>query len=513
MHPRLSRLTLVLLFSATAFAGEGPDPATEALAGVRAYRQAHAAEIVNELVSFLRLPNDATNVADIARNAEELKKMLERRGIRTEVLPTDGGRPVVFGELRAAGADTTVLFYCHYDGQAVDPSHWHSQPYEPVLRAGYPQGPGADWSTVPFPADGRFQDDWRLFARSVADDKSPIVGLLAALDALHAQGLKPRVNLKFFFEGEEEQGSPHLARFIAQHKQKLAADLLIIADGPVHQSGRPTVFFGARGIMTLDLTAYGPTEHLHSGHYGNWAPNPAFRLAELLASMKDRQGRVTIAGYYDNVVPLTASERRALAEIPPIEPSLQQRYGIGEPDGAGKSLQELINLPSLNIRGLHSGWVGADARTIVPRTATAAIDVRLVKGTEFQRMYEKIMDHIRRQGWHVVEREPTQEELVSNARVIKVVRLDGYNSRRTPKNLPIAQRLIRTVERATQGAVVKMPTLGGSGPLSYFEELGIPSVGVPIVNFDNNQHGPNENLRLGHFFQGIEILASILLWE
>ena len=239
MHPWLSRLILVLVFSATAFATEAPDPATEALAGVRAYRQAHAAEIVNELVSFLRLPNDATNVADIVRNAEALKKMMERRGIRTEILPTDGGRPVVFGELRAAGAETTILFYCHYDGQAVDPNHWHSQPYEPVLRAGYPQGPGADWSTVPFPADGRFQDDWRLFARSVADDKSPIVGLLAALDALRAQGLKPRVNLKFFFEGEEEQGSPHLARFIAQHKQKLAADLLIIADGPVHQSGRP----------------------------------------------------------------------------------------------------------------------------------------------------------------------------------------------------------------------------------------------------------------------------------
>lgn len=265
--------------------------------------------------------------------------------------------------------------------------------------------------------------------------------------------------------------------------------------------------------MTIDLIVYGPTENLHSGHYGNWAPNPAMRLAQLLATMKDTNGRVTIAGFYDDVEPLSPRESQALAAIPPIEAKLQEKYGIGEPEGGGQSLAELINLPSLNVRGLHSAWVGEEARTIVPRTATAALDVRLVKGNDHRRMFEKLVDHIRGQGWTVVDHEPRPEELRQYPRVIQVVKRDGYNAVRTPMDLPLSQHVVRAVERATGGVVVQLPTLGGSGPLHYFEELGIPSLGVPIVNFDNNQHGPDENLRLGNFFQGIEIFASLLLWE
>lgn len=482
----------------------------EALTAVRAYRQAHAGEIVAELVDWLSLPNVATNVADIQRNAERLKAMMEQRGIRTEILPTAGGRPVVFGKLRAKGAQTTLLFYGHYDGQAVDPSQWHSSPFQPVLRRGY----GGDWATIPFPGPGgKFEDDWRVFARSASDDKSPMVALLAALDALRAQGLEPRVNLKFFFEGEEEQGSTHLEAFVQREKQRLAADLIITADGPVHQSGRPTLFFGNRGILTLELTVYGPTENLHSGHYGNWGPNPAMRLAQLLASVKDASGRVTIAGFYEDVAPLSAAEKQALAAIPPVEAQVQDRFGIAEPEGGGKRLEETITLPSLNVRGLRSGYVGAEATTIIPRTATAAIDVRLVKGTDHQRMFEKIVAHLRGQGWQVVDREPTPEERRRYGRLVRVDKLEGYNAVRTPMDLPLAGQLVRAVERASGAAVVKLPTLGGSGPLHYFDVLGLPSVGVPIVNFDNNQHGPDENLRLGHFFQGIEIFASIFLWE
>lgn len=179
--------------------------AAEILAGVRAYRQEHATEILTELTTLLRLPNVATQVDDIRRNARTLKEMMERRGIQTEILPTAGGRPVVYGEYRAPGAEQTILFYCHYDGQAVDPSEWHSPPFDPAMRAGY----GGDWQTLPFPAPGgHYEDKWRLFARSAADDKSPIVALLTALDALRAQRQEPRVHLKFLFEGEEEQGSP-----------------------------------------------------------------------------------------------------------------------------------------------------------------------------------------------------------------------------------------------------------------------------------------------------------------
>ena len=484
--------------------------AGETLAAVREYRQAQAAEILEELVEWLRLPNVATNVEDIERNAEALRAMMEERGIRTEILPTAGGRPVVYGELPAAGADTTLLFYGHYDGQAVDPTEWHSAPFEPVLRRGY----GGDWETIPFPRMGETaHDDWRIFARSASDDKSPLVALLAALDALRAQGAGPRVNLKFFFEGEEEQGSPYLEEVLQREKERLRADLLIVVDGPVHQSGRPTLFFGARGIMTIELTVYGPTENLHSGHYGNWAPNPAMRLAQLLASMEDHEGRVTIAGFYDNVAPLTETEREALRQIPPVEEEVQQRFGIGEPEGGGKSIAEMISLPSLNVDGLRSAWVGDEARTIIPRSATARLDVRLVQGSDHRRLFERILAYIRGQGWQVIDHEPTAKERRAHGRLIRVTKVDGYNAVRTPMDLPLAATLGRVVERASTGAVVKLPTLGGSGPLHYFEAQGLASIGVPIVNFDNNQHGPDENLRLGNFFQGIDIFASILLWE
>jgi acetylornithine deacetylase/succinyl-diaminopimelate desuccinylase-like protein len=503
-------VTVLVCLSAARLPAEVQQSPTAVLAGARAYREAHAAAILQELREWLRLPNVATNLEDIQRNAEKLKAMMEQRGIRTEILPTSGGRPVVYGELHVLGATTTLLFYGHYDGQAADPAAWHSSPFEPVLRT----GSAKDGETIPFPPLGQpVQDDWRIFARSASDDKSPLVALLAALDALRAQGAGPRANLKFLFEGEEEQGSPHLEELVLREKQRLAADLVVTVDGPVHQSGRPTLFFGTRGIMTLSLTVYGPTENLHSGHYGNWAPNPAMRLAQLLASMKDAEGRVTIAGFYDDVEPLSEAEREALREIPPVEPLVQEKFGIAEPEGGGRSLAEMINLPSLNVDGLRSAWVGSEGRTIIPRTATAQLDIRLVKGNNHRRMYEKILAHIRAQGWHVLDREPTAAERRTYGRLIRVVKLDGYNAVRTPMDLPQAATLARAVERAAGGTVVKLPTLGGSGPLHCFDELGLPTVGVPIVNFDNNQHGPDENLRLGSFFQGIDIFASIMLRE
>jgi acetylornithine deacetylase/succinyl-diaminopimelate desuccinylase-like protein len=482
--------------------------------GVRAYRATNAHAIVAELREFLSLPNVATNQDDIWRNAEWLAEQMGRRGIRAEVVPTHGS-PVVYGELAAQGATRTILFYCHYDGQAVDPSLWiNSQPFEPVLRRGIE----GDWSTIPFPAashstpqSAAYDDHWRIYARSAADDKSPIVALLAALDALRAQKLRPRVNLKFVFDGEEEQGSPFLHEFFASHGQRLRADVVIIADGPVHASNRPTVFFGNRGIMTLDITVYGPSVPLHSGHYGNWAPNPAMRLAALLASMEDREGRVLVEGFYDDVVALSESERAAIAAIPNLDKELAGRYGIAQPEGSGQRLDELIHLPSLNVRGLRSAWLGAEARTIVPDTAAAALDIRLVKGNDHQRMFEKIVAHIRRQGYHVTAEEPTAAERRTQARIARVVKREGYNAVRTSLDLPIARLITSAVERASPGGVVKLPTLGGSGPSHVFEDLGIPALGVPIVNFDNNQHSANENLRLGHFWRGIDAFAAILL--
>ena len=491
--------------------GKAADP-QRILAGVRAYRKANAAPIVRELMDWLSVPNDAATPVDIQKNAVALEMMMERRGIAVQVFPLPTGRPVVYGELTQPGATTTLLFYCHYDGQAVDRSQWRSDPYAPVLRRGSADATG-DWSTVEFPADGRFDDDWRIYARSASDDKSPIVALMAALDGLRSQGAAPRVNLKFLFDGEEEQGSPALESWVRANRELLTADLMVVGDGPVHQAGLPTIVFGNRGIMTMRLTVYGPAVSLHSGHYGNWAPNPALRLAELLATFKNNKGDVLIEGYYDDVTPLTKTEVKALADIPPVEMQLQKRMGIGQPDGDGRSLPEMLNLPSLNVRGLRSGWTGSEARTIIPSKAIAEIDVRLVKGNDHPRIFEKIVAHIRSHGWHVTSTDPTLEELGLHAGIIKVEKSDGYNAARTPMDHPAAQGLVRSVERAAQGPVVKMPTTGGSVPMYYFEDAGLPVVHVPTVNYDNNQHSPNENVRLGNFFRAIEVFASVMLWD
>ncbi len=195
------------------------------------------------------------------------------------------------------------------------------------------------------------------------------------------------MNLKVIFEGEEEAGSTHLAQALELHKNLLGADLLITADGPVHQSGRPLVFFGNRGDIGLDVTVYGAVRALHSGHYGNWAPNPAMELSRLLASMKDANGRVLIDGYYDDVVPLSDLEKKALAAMPANDADLERELGIAKPEGGGKKLVELLQEPSLNIRGLLSAYVGEHAQNVVPEKAEASLEARLVKGEDPQKKF------------------------------------------------------------------------------------------------------------------------------
>ena len=290
----------------------------------------------------------------------------------------------------------------------------------------------------------------------------------------------------------------------------LGADLLITADGPVHPSGRPLVFFGNRGDIGIDITVYGPVRALHSGHYGNWAPNPAMALSRLLASMKDEDGRVLIAGYYDDVTPLGEAEKKALAAMPDNDADLERELGIAKPEGSGKKLADLIMEPSLNVRGLRSAYVGGQAQNVVPDLAEASLDARLVRGEDPQKKFDQIAGFIRRQGYYVVDHEPTMEERRTHARIAKVLYQGGYRASRTAMDLPVSEALVKVVEDATDGAAVIAPTLGGSVPMYIFEDFGLPWIGVPIVNYDNHQHSSDENLRLGHFWRGMEIYGTIL---
>ncbi len=455
-------LVLCLLYGAAAWVSTAAE-ASRVVAQVREYRRANEHRIVRELVDLLAIPNVATDTPNIQRNAAKLVEMLERRGISTRLLPIEGRGPVVFGELEAPGATRTVIFYCHYDGQPVDPSRWiDTTPFQPALRTNSIEAGG---KLIPFPErPAAYQDDWRIYARSASDDKSPIVAILTALDALRAEKIPLGVNLKLVLEGEEEAGSPNLERTLMAHRELLGGDLLVLADGPVDQSGRQLVFFGNRGLVDVTITVYGPVRSLHSGHYGNWAPNPAQRLAALLASMKDAQGRVLVEGFYDDVTPLSEAERRAIAEAPSNEAMLLGEFGLAESEGGGKGLVELIHQPSLNIDGLASGWVGAQSKTIIPESATASLDLRLVKDVRPERQFARVVAHIRKQGYFVTSQEPTAEERRKYPRIARVTMGPSYPAARTSMDLAVSRTLVRVANEAVEGTVVQLPTLGGSGP-------------------------------------------------
>lgn len=476
--------------------------------------QEHQHALVDRFVEFLSIPNVAADLPNVRRNADWLVERMESLGIRTRVIDW-GQSPFVYGERTVPGAELTLLLYSHYDGQPVDPARWADHgPWEPILR----EGSLDDGAAVrPFPdPDTPYDPDWRIYARSASDAKGGVLGILTALEALDGIGVEPSVNLKFLFEGDEEAGSPQMARLFREHRELMEADAAIIVDGPIHQSGLPTVFYGLRGISSLEITVYGPQRPLHSGHYGNWAPNPAMRLAHLLASMKDDEtGRVLVEGFYDDVVPLSELEREAIAEIPQDDEGLARSLGFAEPEAEG-ALLELINQPSLNVRGMRSAWVGEEARTIVPDAAVADLDLRLVRDVHPEAQVERVVEHIRRQGYHVVEEEPDPQTRARHPRLARVRVREGfgYPAMRTSMDLPVSRAVADAVARITGEQVVRLPTLGGSAPLFHFtDSLDMPTMGVPIVNFDNNQHSPNENLRIGNLFDGIRILAGLMTMQ
>jgi acetylornithine deacetylase/succinyl-diaminopimelate desuccinylase-like protein len=480
---------------------------------VRDYRRTHERQILSEFTQLLAIPNVASDRQNIRRNAEFILGMMQRRGLNPRLLETatKESPPAVYGEWKVPGAMHSIVLYAHYDGQPTDPKQWTGTlPWQPVWRSAPLESGGR---IVSLANDGQpIDSEWRLYGRSSSDDKAGLTAILTAFDALRAQGITPELNIKFIFEGEEEAGSPHLGELISLNQDLLAADAWIICDGPVHQSGRKQVVFGVRGDVNVDVTVYGAKRPLHSGHYGNWAPNPAMLLARLLASMKGDGGRVLIAGWYDGVEALGEAEQRAIAEAPAYDDELRSQLGFARAEGAGQSLLELISQPSLNINGMSSGDVGALARNVIPTTATAVLDLRLVKGNDHRRQVQRLVDHIRKQGFYVIDRDPNEDERKQHPLIAKVTtRSGGYNAERTRMDLPISVALTTAVQSTSAQPIVRLPTAGGSLPLSIItDRLRTVTMTVPIANYDNNQHAENENIRLQNLWDGIETMAAVM---
>ena len=470
----------------------------------------HRGDILREYLELLAIPNVASNRADIRRNAAHIVAMMQRRGLSPRLLESEDGAapPLIYGEWLVPGASRTLILYAHYDGQPVTPSDWSvTPPFTPALFPGV-----AQTGQQPSPPTAEVGDDWRIYARSASDDKAGVMAILAAVDALRADGARPAFNLKIVLEGEEEAGSPNLAAMLRRHRDVLRSDGWVIIDGPAHQSGPAQLSLGVRGDVNMDVVVHGPLRPLHSGHYGNWAPNPAMMLAELLASMKDENGRVTIAGFYDDVVPLSDAERRAIAAVPPPDDMLRRELGLGWTEGAGATLTDLIQRPSLNINGLRSADVGDNARNVIPTVASATLDLRLVLGNTPERQVRRVIDHIAAQGYQVLDRAPTVEERRQHPRIATVTATPGYPAERTRLDHPLAQGLERALRG--NGELVILPSLGGSLPLYLIrEELGAPSIVLGLWNYDNNQHAENENVRIGNLMNGIVAIAAVMRME
>jgi acetylornithine deacetylase/succinyl-diaminopimelate desuccinylase-like protein len=482
---------------------------------IKKYGTENAGNIIKEFFALLSLPNVASDPIGQKKNADFIMEMMTKRGIQKVQLlnaNTVGVPPAVYGEVNVPGATQTIIFYAHYDGQPVNPAQWAKglDPFQPKLFSDAIYKGGAN---ISLPVDGSYKNEWRIYARGASDDKAGVNAIINAYDAIKKSGLTPGCNLKFFIEGEEEANSPHLHEILEKHHSLLQSDLWVICDGPVHQSGKKQIVFGVRGDAKLDLTVYASKRPLHSGHYGNWAPNPAMMLAKLLSSMKDENGRVTIKGFYDDVTPLSLSERKSVDEVPSVDEQMKTELGISTTDMQGLSLSESINQPSLNINGMQSGNVGKLASNQIPTYATAVLDLRLVLGNDWKRQQQKVINHIKAEGYYVTNNEPTDEERKKYTKIIKVIAAqDGSNAQRTSMDLPIIQKVVAAVKMTTQDQIVLQPTMGGTLPLFLFEKyLNAKTVTIPIANHDNNQHAENENIRIGNLFEGIVVMASLMM--
>jgi acetylornithine deacetylase/succinyl-diaminopimelate desuccinylase-like protein len=476
--------------------------------------QQNESQIMESFKELLAIPNIAANPVGIEHNANWIANYMQSKGIqKVQLLKDDNAQtpPVVYGEVMTPGVKETVIFYAHYDGQPVDSTKWAKglHPFKPSLYSDLISNGGLpiSWPNK----ETAFDLQSRIYGRGASDDKAGVMAIINAYATLAQLHIKPTINIKFFFEGEEEAGSPHLSALLKKHKSLLESDIWVICDGPVHQSGRKQIVYGVRGDTHIELTVFGPKRPLHSGHYGNWVLNPAMELARLLASMKNDKGEVTIAGFYDDVTPLTVSEKEALASIPSVDAQLKNELGILATE-RNMPINDALQFPSLNVNGIQSAGVGKLSANVIPTKAIASIDLRLVKGNDWKRQQEKVINHIKAQGFFVTYNEPTDEQRKQHNKICMVA-LDenSYNAQKTSMDNPFAKRIAKAMQLGLGSNPVLVPTVGGSLPLFVFEqELNTAPITVPIANHDNNQHAENENIKLKNFFEGIQIFSAIM---
>lgn len=478
---------------------------------LKSYNLSQRKAVRDDFLKLLTFPAVAADAAGLRASAGEIQRLLSERGFASELWTAPGkpdGAPVVFAEWKVPGATRTVIFYAHYDGQPVTPADWATPPFQPTLRSASIEAGGK----VLDPSDpASLSPDARVYARGAGDDKGGVMMLIAAMGALKAKGITPTVNVKLVFEGEEEVGSVNLGEILRANRARLDGDLWVVCDGPMPEQDRIQLVYGVRGDMHANLTVYGPERPLHSGHYGNWAPNPGLALAKLLGAMKDDRGRVVIDGWYDGIEELGARERKALQDLAVHDRDVMADIGIAAAE-SDLPLHQAVTLPSLNINGMKSGEVGKAAANVIPTKAEAVLDMRLVPGETQAGQLGRLSAWIAKQGYHVLDRAPTAEERRAHPKLATLTTDAGvYPASRTPMDHPLAASFEALVQKSSGLKVSPIPLAGGTAPLAVLTEAtGAPSILVTFANVDDMQHAANENLRLGNLWLGVDVLSVAL---
>jgi acetylornithine deacetylase/succinyl-diaminopimelate desuccinylase-like protein len=439
---------------------------------VRAHVEANRETFLRTLLDYVSQPSVSATGEGVAEAAERAAELMRAAGMTAEALPTPGS-PVVIGHAEGRSATAPhVLIYGHYDVQPPGPlEEWHSPPFEPQVR------------------------DGRVYGRGTGDNKGQHLAHLLALRTLAATRSGPPCPVTVILDGEEEMGSPNLPWVAERYRDRLAADVVLWSDGPVHESGRACVSLGVRGICTFELRARGASYPLHSGNWGGVAPNAAWRLVELLSTMRSPDGRVLVEGFHDDVREFTAAEREILDRLPVDVDEVLASIGASGLDApADRGFYErLAAFPTLTINSLSCLDAG-EHRTVIPNVAVAYCDVRMVDDMRSDRVYDVLRRH--------VERVAPDVEFVPGR---------SMEPSRTPLDTPYLDPILRGAAEGLGEEPLIVPALGGSLPLYVFTGLlGLPCYGVPLANVDEANHAPNENLELRRFYSGIVASAAIL---
>ncbi len=475
----------------------------------KAWRKANALTIINDFKDLLSLPNVASDKVAMDKNADWIESYLQERQFETKRLSA-GGAPYIFAELKNPNATKTVLIYAHFDGQPVVANKWSSPPWQPTLRDNLVDAGG---QVLPWPTqNSEVNPESFLFARSAGDDKAPIIALMAAIDALNHAGKKPSVNIKLILDGEEEAGSPTLNKIIQQYGDLLSTDLMLFCDGPMHQSRHRQLVFGVRGVMGVNLTTYGPQRPLHSGHYGNWAPNAAHQMVNILSSLHDDSGRIAIKNYYSEVRKKTVEEKEAIDAMPNIDQQLKQDLGIHPKHFSENRLESSVMEPGVIVTGIQVGSTGDKARNVVLPKATASINLRLVANQKTKTVKQLVEKHFESLGYFLISEEATNKLLKQHEKVLYLDWGDsGYPAFRTSLTSPMAKQLSGILTKLDGRKPLMTPTMGGSLPIYLFEQaIEAPIIILPVANHDNNQHGPDENIRIKNLWDAIDVYTAVI---